>query len=239
MNNKIKSIGSALILGSTIFIVGCGTDESSIGDTNTTLPIESAKESVVDEKSPIDLNSVVSTDEYAEGEHYTVMDNKFGLDNTVLELFWYGCPHCKKMEDPLIKWKKTMPNDYTFKHIPASPNPVWASHAALFYSLEALGVESKYRADVFEMFSEPREEEYFQTWLADRGLNTEEMNSALGKGNIKEMEKEYKIQEYYIKESGGVPAIIIGGKYLINTKKFKDYYDILGLIDHLIEKDKK
>ena len=40
----------------------------------------------------------------------------------VLELFWYGCPHCYHMEPQLAAWVKNLPKDVYFKRVPGLPH---------------------------------------------------------------------------------------------------------------------
>ena len=36
----------------------------------------------------------------------------------VLELFWYGCPHCYHLEPQLAEWVKKLPKDVEFQRVP-------------------------------------------------------------------------------------------------------------------------
>ena len=58
----------------------------------------------------------------------------------VLELFWYGCPHCYYLEPVIKPWVATLPEGVVFRRMPAVfGNPLWALHARAFYTAEALG----------------------------------------------------------------------------------------------------
>jgi thiol:disulfide interchange protein DsbA len=37
----------------------------------------------------------------------------------VVELFWYGCPHCYAFEPTINPWAEKLPADVNFKRIPA------------------------------------------------------------------------------------------------------------------------
>src|SRR5438270_5009065 len=58
----------------------------------------------------------------------------------VIEFFWYGCIHCYNLEPLIENWEKKLPSDVQFRRVPAVINERWAQDAAIFYSLEALGV---------------------------------------------------------------------------------------------------
>jgi protein dithiol oxidoreductase (disulfide-forming) len=68
----------------------------------------------------------------------------------VLEIFWYGCPHCYHMEEPLNAWVKKLPKDVYFKRMPGLPNASWAPMAKAFYAMEALGLSEKLHTPLFD-----------------------------------------------------------------------------------------
>src|SRR5215468_1216902 len=59
----------------------------------------------------------------------------------VVEVFWYGCPHCYALDPYIESWRKTKPSWIEFHRVPVTWQPVHQSHARLFYTLEALGKE--------------------------------------------------------------------------------------------------
>src|SRR5690242_4991311 len=58
----------------------------------------------------------------------------------VIEFFWYGCPHCYRLESSLNAWLKNKPADVVFKRIHAIPNEAWGMHAMIYYTLETMGL---------------------------------------------------------------------------------------------------
>ena len=61
----------------------------------------------------------------------------------VVELFWYGCPHCYQLEPRLEKWATELPNDVKFVRMPAVMGRGWELHARAYYAAALLGVEVK------------------------------------------------------------------------------------------------
>ena len=61
----------------------------------------------------------------------------------VVELFWYGCPHCYAFEPTINPWAEKLPKDVNFRRIPAMFGGPWDAHGQLFLTLEAMGVEHK------------------------------------------------------------------------------------------------
>ncbi len=67
----------------------------------------------------------------------------------VREFFWYGCPHCFKLEPHMQAWLKQLPKDVRFVRTPAAMNPLWEQGARAYYASEALGVRQKAHLQLF------------------------------------------------------------------------------------------
>ena len=87
------------------------------------------------------LLPVANGAQFIEGQHYIEMpfsdSLKTGKKVEVREFFWYGCPHCYRLEPLLGEWLKTKPKAALFVRTPAFL-PKWEVHARLYYSLESL-----------------------------------------------------------------------------------------------------
>jgi len=68
----------------------------------------------------------------------------------VIEFFWYGCIHCYNLEPALETWTKKLPPDVAFRRIPAVFNERWAHDAAIFYTLESMGLLEKLHRPLFD-----------------------------------------------------------------------------------------
>src|SRR5574339_906130 len=82
--------------------------------------------------------------EFNEGSEYKLLSRQqpVAAEGTieVVELFWYGCPHCYRLEPTLKSWLKKKPSRVTFTRVPAIfNNPEWHLHAGAFYTAEVLG----------------------------------------------------------------------------------------------------
>ena len=67
----------------------------------------------------------------------------------VVEVFWYGCPHCYTLEPHIKAWKADMPANAQFVRMPASLNRGWQIHARVFYTAEALGILDEVHEELF------------------------------------------------------------------------------------------
>ena len=93
--------------------------------------------------------------QFREGQHYRVLTPAQPTSVApgkveVVEIFWYGCPHCYSLEPHLQRWLTVdMPEAAEFVKLPASLNPSWQPHARLFYAAKALGVLDEAHDAVF------------------------------------------------------------------------------------------
>ncbi|MBH9577461.1 thiol:disulfide interchange protein DsbA/DsbL [Inhella proteolytica] len=68
----------------------------------------------------------------------------------LIEFFWYGCPHCFELEPHLQVWLKRLPPTVEFKSVAVPIRGYSVQHQRLFFTLQAMGVEHKFRASIFQ-----------------------------------------------------------------------------------------
>jgi len=159
----------------------------------------------------------------------------------VLELFWYGCPHCYAFQKYLTIWAKTRPDDVDFVHMPAIFNERWATAAQVFYAVESLGIGEKMHPAIFDAIHLHKraltDEQSFMNFLVEQGVKAEDFTKAFHSFDVdsktrraKSMTTKYGID--------GVPAIIVNGKYRLSTEKADGYENMLKIVDYLIAKER-
>ncbi|MFP3516164.1 thiol:disulfide interchange protein DsbA/DsbL [Pseudomonas sp. SIMBA_077] len=159
----------------------------------------------------------------------------------VVELFWYGCPHCYAFEPTINPWAEKLPSDVHFVRIPAMFGGPWDAHGQLFLTLESMGVEHNVHAAVFEAIQREGkrlvEPEEMANFLANHGVDKEKFlstfNSFAIKGQIakaKELAKKYEVS--------GVPTLIVNGKYRFDLGTAGGPEQALNVADQLIAKER-
>lgn len=122
----------------------------------------------------------------------------------VVELFWYGCPHCYHFEPTINPWAEKLPKDVNFKRVPAMFGGPWDAHGQMFLTLEAMGVEHNVHAAVFDAIQNKRmrltKPEEMADFLATQGVDKDKFlatfNSFAIKGQVnqaKELAKSTKL----------------------------------------------
>ena len=159
----------------------------------------------------------------------------------VVELFWYGCPHCYAFEPVVNPWVEKLPADVNFVRIPAMFGGPWDAHGQMFLTLEAMGVEHKVHNAVFEAIqkegkrlTDPAD---MADFLATQGVDKDKFlatfNSFAIKGQInqaKELAKKYEIT--------GVPTMVVNGKYRFDLGTTGGPEKTLNVADQLIAKER-
>ena len=159
----------------------------------------------------------------------------------VVELFWYGCPHCYAFEPKVNPWAEKLPSDVNFVRIPAMFGGAWDIHGQLFLTLEAMGVESKVHSAVFEAIQVEKKRlttpEEMAEFVTTQGIDKDKFlatyNSFAIKGQInkaRELAKKYEIS--------GVPTMIVNGKYRFDVGSAGGAEQALQLADKLIDKER-
>ena len=126
-------------------------------------------------------------EEFVVGQHYqevkpAVAPSTAADKVEVLELFWYGCPHCYAFEPQLQEWLKKKADYIEFVQVPAVFAHNWEIHARAFYAAQQLGVLDKLHEPLFDaIHKEGRKissEEEVAQFFIDKGVSAEDFKKA-------------------------------------------------------------
>jgi thiol:disulfide interchange protein DsbA len=155
----------------------------------------------------------------------------------VLELFWYHCPHCFRLEPHLNRWQKNKADYIEYLRLPAILTNSWEFDARIFYTFEALGVTENMHKAYFDAIHEGRKrfvtEEQVAGWVGEFGIEQREFldtfyNSFYVNSKV---ENARKLTGVY--ETDGVPTIIIDGKYRTKVSLAGGHDELIDLINYL------
>ena len=157
----------------------------------------------------------------------------------VMEIFWYGCPHCYHMEEPLNAWVKKLPKDVYFKRVPGLPNASWAPMAKAFYAMDALGVGEKLHTALFEAIHKsktlnPTDETATIAWVTQQsGLDKLKVEQAF-KSFSTNTNLNRAAQIFRASGATGVPTLVINGKYITSATQAGGNEQALKVADYII-----
>jgi len=192
-------------------------------------------------------SSVVTARDYDEGIEYHLITPPQPTQVSpgkveVVEMFWYGCPHCFHFEPDVKKWLKKKPDNVEFIRIPATFNSLWKFHARAFYTASALGVGEQIHEPLFKMIhlkrKMPRSEKEMRRFFVEHGVKGERFDEAFHSFAVdaKVRRAAELTQRYGI---DGVPSIIVNGRYRIDAKAANTQKGMLDVADFLIRKESK
>ena len=159
----------------------------------------------------------------------------------VVEIFWYGCPHCYDFEPHVNNWVANLPEDVEFRRMPGIFSKSWVAHARAYYAAEKLGVLEQIHTPLFEALHKDRKRIFSESELKDffesKGVDGDEFTRAY---NSNEVEVKFKQaflmgQRYKIT---GVPAVVVNGKYMTGAALAGSYDNLLKTIDMLVDKER-
>ena len=157
----------------------------------------------------------------------------------IMEIFWYGCPHCYHMEEPLNAWVKKLPKDVYFKRVPGLPNASWAPMAKAFYAMDALGVGEKLHTALFEAIHKsktlnPTDETATIAWVTQQsGLDKLKVEQAF-KSFSTNTNLNRAAQIFRASGATGVPTLVIDGKYITSATQAGGNEQALKVADYII-----
>ena len=170
---------------------------------------------------------------FKEGQDYARLANPVPVATPgkieVVEMFWYGCPHCYDLEPSTQAWLKRKPDNVAFVRIAVSFGASWEPGARAYYAAEALGVLDKLHQPLFEAYHQRRplgDVDALAAFAAEHGVDAEAFRKAytsfqtetqLRRGN--QLAQRYDIR--------GVPAVIVDGTYEIRSPKVFEVVDFL------------
>ena len=191
------------------------------------------------------LPACAQAKEYQEGKEYTLLSSpqptSTGNKIEVVELFWYGCPHCFDLEPEVQAWLKRKPGDVELVRMPAVLGQRWELLAQAYYTADLLGVSDKIHPALFDAIHKKHmkinDEAALQAFFVNQGVSAEDFKKtfnsfavAVKMNNARQMTRRYKIT--------GVPTIIVNGKYSTGARQAGSNEAIFAVVDYLVAQER-
>jgi thiol:disulfide interchange protein DsbA len=169
----------------------------------------------------------------------------------VVEVFWYGCPHCFALDPSLETWRSKNKAPYVeFVRVPVMWGPVHKSHARLYYTIQALGKYEQLHSVVFREIhvmnnflasktNDDKESEQLQKkFLMEHGVSAADFDKTYRSFSVEsklaraeELTKRYKVT--------GVPFFVVNGKYTTDVGMAGGEAQLITMIDDLAAAEHK
>lgn len=159
----------------------------------------------------------------------------------VIEFFHYGCPHCRDFHPLIQAWKKDLPQDVSFRAVPA----IWDNEqlrglARLYYAAERTGHLDQLEEAIFAAVQDRRQPlfraEEVSAWVEgfddiDAQAFMDTYNSFAIQGLVKRADQ--VARAYQVR---GVPTMAVDGRYITSASLAGSHENALKVVDQLIEK---
>ena len=190
------------------------------------------------------------------GKEYKILARpqpaEMGKKVEVIEFFGYFCPHCRAFEPYLAEWVKKQGDNILFKRIHVNFHELVAQQK-LYYTLEAMGKTEELHVKVFEAFhvdrNQLRTDADVAIFVAKHGLDKQKFFEVYNSFSIQsKLTRTTQLQEAF--QIGGVPTIIIDGRYMtsiddvrralgVNGPEETNIVETLKVMDWLVGKTQK
>ncbi|TDR30997.1 thiol:disulfide interchange protein DsbA/DsbL [Hydromonas duriensis] len=159
----------------------------------------------------------------------------------VIEFFWYGCPHCYRMESMTQAWEKTLGPDVNFIRVPAFWGKPMDEHQKIFYTLAALKKNAELDNKVFHAIHEEgaglAKPDLISEFMAKNGIDKATWEAAYNSFGVNtDIIKANALFKAYGLD--GVPNFVINGKYVAGPSMTGESPETLKVINKLIEKER-
>jgi len=185
---------------------------------------------------------VEAAPEFKENVHYELVvpaqpTTTSGNKVEVVEMFWYGCPHCFHLEPYVNRWLKKKPANVEFVRIPAIFQPSWEMAARAYYTAEVLGVLDKTHSALFDAIHELKKhfssDADYQKFFEEHGVSANDFKRVFRSFAVeakirraKDMTERYGIH--------GVPSLIVNGKYRTGAQLAGSQANIFRVVNYLV-----
>ncbi|MBN8412934.1 thiol:disulfide interchange protein DsbA/DsbL [Halomonas denitrificans] len=189
------------------------------------------------------LSTMAAAAPVTEGKDYTVAPNtvQLGSDDSkinVTEVFWYGCPHCYALEDPLNAWVADLPEDVEFERMPATLGETWVKHARAFYAAQQLEILDEVHEDFFDAIHQEGEQltdpDDIAAFFSDYGVSEDDALKALDGFGVKSQINRASATMRNL-QLMGVPALIVDGRYIVSPSNAGSLDNMPRIAEALVE----
>ena len=183
-----------------------------------------------------------------EGVHYRTLKSPIANSETktpdskisVLEFFWYGCPHCQSFEPRVRDWLKTAPDDVEFTQMPVAWNDATRLHAAIFYVAEKAENTEALHDKLFESIIGLRRERNLGNQLqkiasefSGHGVEESTVQQKVAAPQVKaDVEKAEKIMRQA--DVSSTPTVVVDGRWAVLNNDVVGRMGTFAVVDSLI-----
>lgn len=157
----------------------------------------------------------------------------------VIEFFYYGCESCNRLEPQLQSWLKTLPQDTSFRRVPALRRTAWVPLTRVYFALEQLGEIERLHTQVYQAVHEGGlnlgNSTELHAWAQKFGLDSVKLEQMLDSDLVRTQVQRARdaTVAYGIRAT---PSFVVDGKYMTSGRMVGSLEALLPTVDGLIDK---
>jgi thiol:disulfide interchange protein DsbA len=155
----------------------------------------------------------------------------------VLEIFWYGCPHCYNLQPLMGEWMRSLPDAVEFSHLPAAFNDLWALHARVYYAAVLLDVLETVHQPFFDAIHgqgrNMQSESAILRFIDQRGLDADAFRDVMRSQEVADSVNDAALLVQALQVQG-VPSMAVDGRALVSASMAGSYGNMLAVVNELI-----
>ncbi|MCC7247118.1 MAG: thiol:disulfide interchange protein DsbA/DsbL [Lysobacter sp.] len=160
----------------------------------------------------------------------------------VLEFFNYACGHCNDFSSTLTAWKRRQPKDVAIRYEAAPYGGFFDEMARAFYAARILGVAAKTHDAIFRDVHgthaiRPGDKASILDAYARLGVDRARFGAEYDSARVDERLRLAKAL-MIASDVGGVPSLIVAGRYRIDAGEGISFESMLATADHLIRMER-
>ena len=159
----------------------------------------------------------------------------------VLEVFWYGCPHCFTFLPAMEQYKKSKPDYVAVRHMPAIFRDSWVAHARAFYTADLLGIGDQIHRPLFEAIHLRKQRmdsrEALMEFFAEYGISNDDFTKTYNSFAVETLLRKSQVmqQRYGVR---GTPSVIVNGKYRVSGSLAGSTENMIKVVEALVEQER-
>lgn len=159
----------------------------------------------------------------------------------VLELFWYRCPHCDQLQPLLDNWRQQHGKEVDWQRMPAVLGDNWVIQARAYYTAEALGILERAHGPLFDAYHRRhrplKDEADFASFFTEYGVDKAKFKQTFGSFSVNAKVRQ-AVETGRRLRLEGVPAVVVGGKYLVSPAQSGGPEKALRVMEYLLAQER-
>ena len=160
----------------------------------------------------------------------------------VVDIFWYGCPHCYTFLPLMEAYDEIKPDHVEVRRLPAVFRENWVAHARAYYTSMLLGVTDRTHRALFEEIHEHRNptdhKEALIAFFERHGVDRTEFERTWDSFAVESLvRKSVLMQQRY--GVTGTPSVIVNGKYRVTGRLAGSYANVIAVVAALVDREYK